>query len=326
MVKVHTTEHFVRSAEASEQSRGLEAGWLWVDEAAYVKQHALDIFLGRIRYPGGSLKKRFTTTPAGYNDFYHRHHSSGDNYDPSRKLILAKTEDNYFLPEGYVESLRRSYSSKLALQEIDGEFLSLAGLACYYEFDRKKHSEPIHHLFTNSPKQQLYVFMDVNIDPMAGVVGYMEDDKVFIIDEVFIEGGCDIRALGTHIQAEWGQYDPIIVFDGTAGNKRSIYNIKETANKIIRTMGMRTQTMVNPLVVKRLAHTNATIYHGKVLIDSNNCGNLIRDLEQVQYGKNSNEIDKTSNKLLTHVSDGFSYMLWKLLNGANVQKQKTIFF
>lgn len=323
MVLIHQTEHFVRSAEAAEQTRGIEAGWLWGDEAAYINQEAMDVFLGRIRHPRGSLKKRFTTTPNGYNDFYHYWHPSGDKYDPSRRLITAKTSDNHFLPKAYLESLRRSYTPKLALQELDGEFISLRGLACYYEFDRNKHVMPVKHFFKNLPSQQLYIFMDINIDPLAGVVVFFENGKLFVIDEIYIEGGTDLRTLAVELKNKFGKYDPIIVFDGTGGNKRNIFNIKETANKLIQEYGLRTENMFNPLVVKRLANVNLQLHKGNLLIDSS-CKNLIRDLEQVQYGKDSNDIDKT-NKLLSHVSDGLGYAVWRLFPKEN-KGSKTILF
>lgn len=325
MVTVNQTNHYVRSAENFDTSRGIQGSFLWIDECAYVEEEAINMFIGRIRVNGGSLKKRFTTSPAGFNHFYHRFHKSGDNYHPSRKMIITKTEDNYFLPKSYIENLRLSYSPKLAAQELDSEFVSLTGLSCYYEFDRNKHVQDIKHLFKNTPSQQLYVFQDVNLDPMAGVVAFMENGNLFVIDEIFIEGGTDLRTLADLIKTKWGKYDPIVVFDGTASTKRNIFNIKETANKLMESFGLRTEKMFNPLVVKRLAHTNNVLFQNKVLIDIS-CKNLIRDLEQVQYGKDGNDIDKT-NKLLSHVSDGFSYSLWKLMPPEDTKRpSKTILF
>jgi len=320
-VHVGKAKHFCRSGENAIASRGLEASDLIMDEACYVTQEAADVFIGRIRYPGANHKKIFLSTTRGFNWLYHRFHPSGEQFNPKRLLIQARTIDNYFLPSDYEHNLRTTYNSKLALQELDAEFLSLQGLACYYEFDRKKHTKPLHKLFTDSPSQQLYVFMDINIDPMAGVVGFVENHKLHVIDEIFIEGGTDIPSLANHIKSRYGIYNPIICFDGTGGNKRNVFNIKQTANKTMESLGLRTMKMHNPLVVKRLAHANNLIYHNKVIIDSNKCPFLIRDLEQVQYGKDSNDIDKTTNKMLTHVSDGFSYMCWKLLEAQKKQSR-----
>lgn len=325
MVTVNSTKHYVRSAENYDTSRGLQGSFLWCDEAAYVSEEAINMFIGRIRVNGGSLKKRYTTSACGFNFFYHMFHKSGDNYNPTRKMITAKTGDNHYLPKSYIENLRRSYSPKLAAQELDSEFISLSGLNCYYEFNRDRHVQHVRELFKDSVDQQLYVFMDINIDPLAGVVVFYDEKKVHVIDEIFIEGGSDLRTLGDLIKNKWGKYKPIVVFDGSGGNKRNIFNIKETANKLMESLGLKVEKMHNPLVVKRLAHTNNMFFQSKVLIDPC-CKNLIRDLEQVQYGKDGNEIDKT-NKLLSHVSDGFSYAIFKLIPPEDTKRpSKTILF
>ena len=320
-VTINSTKHYVRSAENFSASRGIQGAFLYVDECAFISEDALQMFLGRIRYPGGSLLKRYVSSPNGFNHFYHRLAKEGDNYHPSRKLIKAKTSDNHFLPKGYVESLRRSYSSKLAAQELDAEFISLSGMGCYSDFVRKKHVTKCKHKFTNHPSQQLYVFCDYNIDPFTAVIGFMDREILVIIDEIYLEGGADTRMMAKEIKRKWGHAYPIVGGDGTGNNRRSIINIKQTSYSIFQEEGLTTVPFTNPHVVKRLANVNRLLFHNLIEIDEG-CHKTIKDLELVVYAKNSNDIDKTSNKLITHISDSLGYLAF-LLNSGEIDYKPT---
>lgn len=326
IVTINKTNHFVRSAENFDTSRGIEGGWLWVDEAAYVGSQALDMFLGRVRFNGGSLKKRYTTSPNGFNNFYHRMHPDGDNWDPSRKIIRARTEDNHFLPKSYVESLRRSYSSKMASQELDADFISMAGMNVYSDFNREVHVNDCNHLFKNSPQQQLIVFVDYNVSPFAGVVGFQgHDHKIYIIDEIYLEGGADVRMMSNEIKKRYSNCNPIVMGDGTGNAKRDILNIKQTAYKIFAEEGLRTAPFSNPHVAKRTANINRLFFHNQLVVDPR-CKRLIKDFELVVYQKDGNDIDKTSNKEITHISDAAGYLCWKLSPFIENRGSKTILF
>jgi len=320
MVTINNTQHFVRSAENYDASRGIEGGWLYCDESAYISEPAIDMFLGRIRYKGGSLKKRYTSSPNGFNSFYHRMHPAGDNYDIDRIMIQAKTEDNYFLPKGYIQSLRKSYSSKMAAQELDADFISMAGLNCYSDFDRKKHVTPVKQLFKNTSDQQLYVFMDYNVEPFCAVVGFMYGSKLLIIDEIYLEGGADVRMMAREIKKRYSNAYPICLGDGTGNNKRSIINIKQTAYKVLQEEGLRVEKFANPHVAKRLGNVNRLLFHNLLIIDPT-CTRLIKDLELVVYAKNSNDIDKKGNQDITHVSDALGYLCHKLLPFTDVNRK-----
>ena len=316
---INNTKHFVRSAENYDASRGIEGSFLLIDEAAYVSEEATDMFIGRIRV-GQELKKRYVSSPNGFNHFYHRHHPQGDMFDKSRKMIQAKTSDNIFLPKNYEISLRRAYSSKMALQELDAEFISLAGLGCYSDFNRKIHVANCKSKFTGSQAQQLFVVVDYNVSPFAGVVGFMEEDRLYIIGEIYLEGGADTRMMAKEIKRKWGQYDPIVIGDGTGNNKRSIINIKQTSYSIFNEEGLRTVPFHNPHVVKRLANVNRLFFHNLLVVDPS-CKHLIKDFEMVIYSKSSNDIDKTSNRELTHISDAAGYFCWHLSRLPNLRKK-----
>ncbi len=62
------TEILWRSADNFEALRGPNLGWVYIDEAALVKESAYDVLLGRLREPPAKLW--MTTTPRGYDWIY----------------------------------------------------------------------------------------------------------------------------------------------------------------------------------------------------------------------------------------------------------------
>lgn len=310
---VNGTPIMFRSAEKYDNCRGIEAGWWWGDESAFYSEDAYKVFLGRLRAKNSPLIGRFTTTPYGYNWLYHLFHKNGDNHDSKRyHLIHAHTSQNSFLDPEYIKMLENTYSAAYIRQELLGEFVSLGGMRVYFDFDRNKHLKPCRDLFSNSQSQQLYVFIDYNLDPFCGVVGFVQGGILYIIDEIYLEGGADVRKMGNTIISKWGQANPIVVGDGTGNNKRDILNINMTAYKQLKELGLRVEQFSNPHVVKRTANFNGCLYQGKIVIEPS-LKKLIRDLESVGYKKNTQEIDKDSDKTLTHISDAASYMVYKLL-------------
>ena len=317
----------IRSADKYNNNRGFEVGMWAADEALYYSKEAYDVFIGRLRFKkyGSPLQARFASTPNSYNWGYHLFHKDGDNHDPKRyKLIHAKTSDNTFLDDDYIDMLKSTYSAAFIRQEIYGEFVAVGGNTVY-EFDSRIHSKPIHHLFTNSVSQQLYVFVDYNLDPFAGIVGFMEKDIMYIIDEIYLEGGTDVRQMAQVIKARYGHARPIVIGDSTGNNKRNMSNLRMTSYQVFKEEGLTTGTFTNPHVYKRIANINGHLYHNRLFVDPR-CKRLQRDLELVHYKEGTNEIDKSmsgSNKELTHISDAAGYFCWKMKPLATTSRKST---
>lgn len=306
-VQVNDTVHFVRSAENYDASRGLEAGWLLSDEAAYMDEEAADVFSGRVRYKGGSFKKRYLSTPNGLNYIYHRFDPNGESFDPSRRMIKARTADNYLLlaQQPNYESLHRSmYGSQKAAQELDAEFVSFAGSRVYSDFDQKKNVVTVP---MPTIQDQIYVVCDYNVSPFTGVCCYQRAGLVYVFDEIYLDNA-DVRFFSQEVKKR--QYHmPIVMGDGTGNNRRNIGNLRDTAYRIFAEEGLRTVQFTNPHVSKRIANVNRLFMHNRLIVDPK-CKKLINDLNLVKYKTGSNDLDKTTNKLLTHISDALGYACW----------------
>lgn len=133
-----------RSGEAPDKLRGPNKAGLWIDEASIQTEDVFLIARATLRYKGRMGPTLLTMTPRGRNHwtfgvFFER---ASDEHEPGveliqgvpyhRKgesnLIQASTRQNPFLPDEFYDSMAGSYSSVLAAQELEGEFVDVEGL------------------------------------------------------------------------------------------------------------------------------------------------------------------------------------------------------
>jgi len=107
--------------------RGSNLGFCWIDEAALLRDaEVYEVLVGRLRLNPGRII--ITSTPKGHNWLY----------DLSRRadveVFHAATTENTALPESFYGFVREQYTSELARQELNGEFVDLSG---DHMFDRQ---------------------------------------------------------------------------------------------------------------------------------------------------------------------------------------------
>jgi len=114
----------LRSAENYDRWRGLNLAWGGIDEVAQLKTDlAWLMLISRMR--GAGTRRAFaSTTPGGFNFVYDLW---GSEPSPGYELIKAKTTDNPYLPEDYIESLYQNFSARMVEQYINGDFVVLDG-------------------------------------------------------------------------------------------------------------------------------------------------------------------------------------------------------
>ena len=117
----------------------------------------------------------FVSTPEGTHYLYKVFVQ--DNEDKVRKLFRAKTSDNPYNPEGYVEDLERNYDERMILAYRDGEFVNLTQGVCYHAFS-PHNIKPV-KLDMRLP---LVVMCDFNrgSKPMCWNVGQVIGDTLYI--------------------------------------------------------------------------------------------------------------------------------------------------
>ena len=121
----------LRSATHPDRLRGLNLDWFWMDEAAYCKEEAYDVLLGRLRHD--PQRYWLTTTPKRDSWMFRR---IVDAPDTDVRLITAPTTSNPFISPEFAKRLIRQYGTLLARREVFGEWVDVSGAVFKVEWIR----------------------------------------------------------------------------------------------------------------------------------------------------------------------------------------------
>ncbi len=283
-----------------EKARGLTVSSLWADEALYIRD--MDIYntiQGRIRDKQGSGKTLLTSSPNGFNWGYDLF--QGELHNPeTHKIVRAKTKDNKHILDSFYDNMAAQLDEKGIKQELEGEFISRAGGAAYYQFDRTRNVQEV-----NWNGQLGFIGLDFNVTPFCAVIGLFSSGKFFIFDEIYMTGGSDTYMMAAELSRRgYGNFQ--VIADSTYSNRKTS---GKSDKRILESAGFTCMSTRNPFVVDRVTNMNRLFAQDRVIIDPK-CKKLIRDLEQVTF-KDNGQLDG-SNKELTHISDALGYFCWRL--------------
>ncbi len=118
------SEILFRSADEPERLRGPNLSGVWLDEASLMPLDAYTVAIGRLREAGEQGWLTATFTPKGRLHWTYETFATGR---PNTALFHARTADNPFLPAGFQDTVRGQYTSVLAAQELEGEFIDAGG-------------------------------------------------------------------------------------------------------------------------------------------------------------------------------------------------------
>jgi predicted phage terminase large subunit-like protein len=133
-------EVLFRSADDPDRLRGPNLSGCFLDEASLMPQDAFTVMVGRLREQGerGWLSACFT--PKGKRNWTYEVFATGR---PDVALFRCRSSDNPFLPSSFVPLLRNQYTSALAAQEVEGEFVELGGSLFRREWFRVVDRPPV---------------------------------------------------------------------------------------------------------------------------------------------------------------------------------------
>lgn len=299
----------LRSAENWRRLAGLNLAWAGIDESALLKDdRAWKMVLSRLR-EGNTLRAFTVTTPEGFNYVYE---NWKENPKRGYELIQANTEQNTKLPPEYIESLKENYDERLIKAYMQGQFVNLQFGSTYYNFEREKNVKKTDY----NRFKPLYIGMDFNVEPMCAVLWqkYDSNPKVRVIDECQLRhsGGKELltqqmaREIKRRYPNDKRNPQPYYCYPDPSGNKRST-NSPDSDHDILRSEGFKLMVKrTAPRVINRVNAVNKIME--SCIIDPR-CRAFIKDLEQVVNIEGTRDINKTINKELTHLSDGFGYSI-----------------
>lgn len=240
-----------------------------------------------------------TTTPEGFKFVYEMW---GKSKNPDYQIYRAKTRDNPYLPEGYIESLESIYPTNLLSAYLDGEFVNLTAGSVYPSFDRElnRSNETI------KAGDALHIGMDFNVTKMSAVIHVLRNDEPHAVMELtdIFDTPAMARLIAERYQAIGHS---IYIYPDASGNARKANNASVTDIAILRQAGFKIMVNnTNPAVKDRVLSVNKMIELRKYRVNTDLCPALTESFERQAYDKNG-EPDKSSG--FDHVIDAAGYMV-----------------
>ena len=270
-------------------------------------ENAMNMALARLR--AGNIQQFYaTTTPEGHGWAF-------DTFEKNKKsdtgLIQAKTKDNPYLPESFIESLEANYSPQLIKAYLLGQWVNLTSGQVYDRFSRE------HHVIDKMPfdisGEVLRIGIDFNVMNCNAVIGVKHGNKLIIFDEITKQNDTD--ALSQEICRRY-PHNRICIYPDASGSQRSTINASKTDIAILESYGFSSMALKsNPFIKDRVATVNALLQNGKGerrLEIHARCTRLIECLELQSYDEKTGDPDK--NNGYDHMNDALGYLIYREFN------------
>lgn len=239
-----------------------------------------------------------TTTPEGFLFVYEKFKK-----DPteSYSMVQASTYENeIYLPDDYISSLRETYPEQLIEAYLNGEFVNLTSGTVYHEFDRDVHNTDVEW----DKVEPLHIGMDFNVCNMSSIISVIRKGKVYDVDE--ITGGYDTPSMINSIKEKFDKCQ-INIYPDASGKNRNAQGASESSIQLLRQAGFNVYAPnKNPFVKDRVLAMNTSFNKGIHFVNVKNCPNHTANLEQQIYNT-AGEPDKTSGN--DHTNDGNGYLI-----------------
>ncbi|BAS55372.1 phage terminase large subunit [Leptolyngbya boryana IAM M-101] len=306
------TRVLVRSFENWRRIRANNLSFACVDEIDVVEPRiskpAFKLLMGRIRV-GKVRQVAVVSTPEGFGllwEFFVKEAAGKSD----RRLIHAKSTDNPFLPEDFIESLLENYPPQLIRAYLNGEFVNLTQGAIYTSFDRA-----LNNCLDEPDLEYLHLGMDFNVGKMAAVVHVFRMQEPRAVDE-FVNLQ-DTPAMIVAIKERYPDHAKqglIKVYPDASGNNRSTKNASESDIALLKQAGFEVIVdKTNPSVRDRINAMNAAFCNAKgqrrYRVNALRCPEYVQCLEQ-QVWKDG-QPDKTQG--FDHLNDSSGYFISKVM-------------
>jgi len=238
-----------------------------------------------------------TTPDNGVNGFvYHKWEKlKQDGYF----TYTARTYDNPFLPEDYIEQIKSNYDPILAELYLNGEYVSLSQNKVYHFFDRKKHHTD--RVITDND-HILHIGVDFNIGGTTATIFILED-KPRAVKELVAHDTMDL----CNIIASKYPKKKINIYPDASGKKNTT-NATRSDIQILKDAGFTIYANnTNPPVRDRINSVNALFSHNKIEINTNECPELTFALESQGYDDRGEPEKFKDHPSIDDYNDNFGY-------------------
>jgi hypothetical protein len=333
---------YLFTAEKPELIIGVNVVVAMVDEPGTPKEgEALARVRGRLRGPAPRRLIVAAGTPEDiisrqwFFDFIaspqalQEHGPDGKN---DRRVVFARTADNVHITdlEGYIRGQKSVLTKAQQEAYLEGRFVAfnkgrVYGAYIDRDFEAGGHMVPRNHplLTPPGPGNELLVSLDFNVDPMCGVIGWRVGDAILWADEIRIpnageEGVTPIGQWCREALHRWvAEWKGTVAVYGDATEKRLTVAASQTGwdivhgtlRPVVEASGWDYRPCVwgsNPREIDRVNTVNKAFEDRRILV-AEGCVWLRKDLNLVGFKQGTAQIDKDSDKGLTHLSDAMGY-------------------
>lgn len=257
---------------------------------------------------------------------------------PMKRLIRARTRDNWHLPPGYVDANLSGYTPIELLAYESGLFVPPTGRV-YTRFDRRKHARDVDEpLLVNDGRLDLYMLCDFNVDHMAWFLAYEFGGQLFVFDELY-QLAHDTLAMGEIAAERWSDWlsdewavltkneaarRVTVICDPAGAARQSAGGATISDTSSLRSLGFtvehRTQA---PRIKDRVWSVQLGFAEDRIWVHAENCPYLVRCLTN-QERNAKGEPDKSKD--LDHGPDALGYgvhFLWPAYRPRGNQAEPT---
>ena len=297
------TKIICMSMENYERLVGINASWAVMDEVDTSKgdiaEKAYNKILGRIR-TGNVRQLCIFSTPEGFSFLYKCFVKEIDK--GSKRLIKARTLDNKYLPQDFIDTLKSQYPENLLQAYLNGEFVNLSSGTIYSYFNRETH----HSNEDYKKGETIYISQDFNYLGCISIVYVKRNGFDVAIDEIISN---DTKSIIANIKNRYPE-SHVCIYPDASGNAHKTSS-STTDIQMLRQAGFTVYVNnSNPSVRDRINITNNLFDKQKVKVNTNKCPKFTEALEQHSYDEKTGEPCKYSGgATVDDFTDGGTYYL-----------------
>ena len=245
----------------------------------------------------------FCGSPRGFGNWSYELYKMGET-NKDWKSFQYTTLEGEQVSEDEIEQAKQDLALRTFQQEYEATFVNYSGMI-YYNFSRDKNIVEKY----NKNSGILHIGLDFNVDPMSAVVCVIENDRIFMIDEVQIYSS-NTNEMCEEIRTRYKNVQ-IVVYPDPSARQRKTSAGGLTDLAILKNNGFDVRCRSNaPLVRDRINAVNSKLknVNGKSsLFIVKSCKNAIKSIERQIYKEGTHIPDKDSG--YDHMNDALGYLV-----------------
>ena len=245
----------------------------------------------------------FCGSPRGFGNWSYELYKMGET-NKDWKSFQYTTLEGEQVSEDEIEQAKQDLDLRTFQQEYEATFVNYSGMI-YYNFSRDKNI--VEKYSKNSGI--LHIGLDFNVDPMSAVVCVLENDRIFMIDEIQIYSS-NTNEMSDEIRTRY-KNKQIVVYPDPSARQRKTSAGGTTDLAILKNSGFDVRCKnTAPLVRDRINAVNSKLknVNGKIsLFIVKSCKNAIKSIERQIYKEGTHIPDKDSG--YDHMNDALGYLV-----------------